>query len=244
MAETPARYCSNCGHELGPEDQFCQNCGAPVHQAATVPTPEANVPVPPPPQQPGGYAAPQQQAEGTQGSGSRRFLLIGCLGLLGVLLLLLIALVAALAIGGGGGDGDGGGGDSGNAAKKDNPPAAAPADDGNEDTGTLTMRDVRMATNENGENPTEVYSPNDTFYCVGYLEDAPEDTKITAVWIAADIEGVEQNSKIKQFSASGGSGLFQINLSPTESWPTGEYEVELYLNDAKEPTEVLSFEVR
>jgi hypothetical protein len=158
------------------------------------------------------------------------------------LLLLLIALVAAIAIGGGGGDGDGGGGE---AAKKDEPPAAAPTPTPTpEDTTTLTMTDVRMATDENGENPTEVFSPNDTFYCVGNLEDAPDDTKITAVWIAADIEGVEPDTKIKQFSARGGSGLFRFNLSPGDSWPTGEYGVELYLNDAKEPTEALAFEVR
>ena len=245
MAETPARYCSNCGHELGPEDQFCQNCGAPVHQAATVPTPEADVPVPPPPQQPGGSAVPPQQAEGTQRSGSRRFLLIGCLGLLGLLLLLLIALVAALAIGGGGGDGgsESGGGGSGDSksGQKDEAPANTPDDEG---ASALTMSDVNMATDENGENPTEVYSPNDTFYCVGNLENAPKDTKITAVWIAADIEGVKSDTKIKQFSAKGGSGLFRFNLSPTESWPTGKYEVDLYLNDEKEPTESLAFEVR
>ena len=57
MAEAPARYCSNCGNELRPGDQLCQNCGTPVHQAATVLTPEADVPVPPPPQAGGGHAA-------------------------------------------------------------------------------------------------------------------------------------------------------------------------------------------
>ena len=106
------------------------------------------------------------------------------------------------------------------------------------------MSDVRMASDENGENPTKVFSPKDTFYCVGNLEDAPNDTKITAVWIAADIEGIKPDSKIKQFSATGGSGLFRFNLSPADSWPTGKYEVELYLNDAKNPTEALAFEVR
>jgi hypothetical protein len=57
MVEPPARYCGNCGNELYPEDQFCQNCGTPVHRAATVPTPEADVPVPPPPPQSGGGGA-------------------------------------------------------------------------------------------------------------------------------------------------------------------------------------------
>ena len=47
MAE---RYCSNCGHELAETDRFCPNCGTPVHQAAHVPTPEADVDVPSPPQ--------------------------------------------------------------------------------------------------------------------------------------------------------------------------------------------------
>jgi hypothetical protein len=49
MAED--RYCRNCGQGLQPKDQFCGNCGRPVHVAAHVPTPEADIPVPPPPQQ-------------------------------------------------------------------------------------------------------------------------------------------------------------------------------------------------
>jgi len=47
MVEQPERYCSNCGHKLKPEDRFCSNCGMPVHQAARVPTPQADRPVPP-----------------------------------------------------------------------------------------------------------------------------------------------------------------------------------------------------
>ena len=37
------------------------------------------------------------------------------------------------------------------------------------------------------------------------------------------------------------SWSFIIPLGP---WPTGKYEVELYLDDAKEPTKALAFEVR
>jgi hypothetical protein len=47
MAEGPDRYCGTCGRELSPEDQFCRNCGRPVHTTAHVPTPEADVSVPP-----------------------------------------------------------------------------------------------------------------------------------------------------------------------------------------------------
>ena len=38
MAETPDRYCGNCGHELSPDDQFCRNCGKPVRETARVST--------------------------------------------------------------------------------------------------------------------------------------------------------------------------------------------------------------
>ena len=47
MAEAPERYCSNCGHKLSLEDQLCPNCGRLVHRIARVPTPEADMPVPP-----------------------------------------------------------------------------------------------------------------------------------------------------------------------------------------------------
>ena len=47
MTEAPERYCSNCGHELSLEDRLCSNCGRPVHLTTRVPTPEADMPVPP-----------------------------------------------------------------------------------------------------------------------------------------------------------------------------------------------------
>jgi hypothetical protein len=166
-----------------------------------------------------------------------------------VVALLIIAIVAIVALSGGNGDNE--------SAKKDKPPAGVPANTpastpentpastpADEDTGSIIMSDVRMASDENGEQPTKVFSPNDTFYCVGNLKDAPDDTKVTAVWIASDVENIEPNTKIKQISATGGSGLFRFNLSPVDSWPNGEYAVQLYLNDAEEPTKALTFEVR
>src|SRR5215213_4020504 len=99
MAEAPDRYCGNCGHELSPEDKFCRSCGTPAHQAATVPTPEADVPVPPPPQQVEGDATPPLQQAGTQQAGtptqgpsSTGRLLVGCLAVFGLLFLLALGL--------------------------------------------------------------------------------------------------------------------------------------------------------
>ena len=56
------RHCSNCGHELGDEERFCPSCGQPAHETAHVPTPEADVQVPPPGHQPPpGTASPQNE---------------------------------------------------------------------------------------------------------------------------------------------------------------------------------------
>jgi len=40
------RYCRNCSQELPEDSRFCPNCGTPIHEAAHVPTPEADRPVP------------------------------------------------------------------------------------------------------------------------------------------------------------------------------------------------------
>jgi predicted RNA-binding Zn-ribbon protein involved in translation (DUF1610 family) len=45
MADTPARYCSNCGRALSNEDRFCPNCGRPVHETAAVPHPKPMFPL-------------------------------------------------------------------------------------------------------------------------------------------------------------------------------------------------------
>jgi hypothetical protein len=74
------RYCTNCGNRLSPEDRFCGNCGTPVHGAGSVPTPEADVPIPPPPtqQQPPLDAEAQSEIRGS------RQALVVVLGLVGV----------------------------------------------------------------------------------------------------------------------------------------------------------------
>jgi hypothetical protein len=62
------RHCRNCGHELAETDRFCPNCGTPAHEAAHVPTPEADVDVPSPPPQAGAATPPPDEAgrEGVQ----------------------------------------------------------------------------------------------------------------------------------------------------------------------------------
>ena len=87
------RYCGDCGYELSQEDRFCPNCGRPVHQTAYVPTPDANVAVPP---------LPDQHAVGNSVSSRRSTtgrLLVGCAGIV-IVLLLFVGCLSLLTNGG------------------------------------------------------------------------------------------------------------------------------------------------
>jgi hypothetical protein len=87
------RYCRNCGHELAESDRFCPNCGTPVHEAAHVPTPEANRPVPPIPTTPA-YGG---------GGGFLRSFGLGAGGCIGAVVALLLLFVGCAVIFSGGG---------------------------------------------------------------------------------------------------------------------------------------------
>ena len=109
---------------------------------------------------------------------------------------------------------------------------------------SASISSAKMATDEDGKNPTETFSPNEPFYCIVELSNAPNDTEVRAVWTAVKAEGANPNTKIDEAKTTSGSGQLQFNLSNEGPWPTGDYKVDLYLNDAKKPTKTLTFEVQ
>jgi hypothetical protein len=109
---------------------------------------------------------------------------------------------------------------------------------------TANISSAKMARDQDGKQPTETFSPNDPFYCIVELSNAPDDTKVRAVWSAVKVQGAKPNTKIDEAKTTSGGGQLQFNLSNDGPWPTGDYKVDLYLNDAKEPTETLTFEVK
>lgn len=109
---------------------------------------------------------------------------------------------------------------------------------------TANISDAKMARDPEGNDPTKVFSPDETFYCVAELSNAPDDTSVRAVWTAIDVEGTNPNTKIDEVSTTGGSGQLQFDLTNQGPWPVGEYKVDLFLNDEQEPTRTLEFEVQ
>jgi outer membrane usher protein FimD/PapC len=109
---------------------------------------------------------------------------------------------------------------------------------------TANISSAKMARDQDGKQSTETFSPDEPFYCIVELSNAPDDTEVRAVWIAVKAEGADPNTKIDEAKTTSGSGQLQFNLSNDGPWPTGDYKVDLYLNNAKEPTKTLEFEVK
>ena len=107
---------------------------------------------------------------------------------------------------------------------------------------TANIADAQMARDPEGNNPTTVFSPDDTFYAVVDLDNAPDDTTMRAEWTAVDVEGTDPNTSIDEAELTTGTGTLHFELSNTNPWPEGQYKVDLYIND--ELAETLEFEVQ
>lgn len=105
---------------------------------------------------------------------------------------------------------------------------------------TANIQNVTMAKDPEGNEPTTVFGQDDIFYVVGQLANAPDDTRLKAVWTAVEADGVEPNYQIAEYEVTGG-GQFNFNFENDQLTPVGNYKVDLYLND--ELAETLEFEV-
>jgi len=106
---------------------------------------------------------------------------------------------------------------------------------------TANFNSAQMATDPQAENPATTFSPQDTFYAVIDLDNAPDDTNVRAEWYAVDVEGEDPNTKIDQAQLTTGSNQLHFKLENTSPWPKGDYKVDLFINDKLEQT--LEFQV-
>lgn len=106
---------------------------------------------------------------------------------------------------------------------------------------TANIAGAKMATDPDGNNPTTVFSPEDVFYAVVDLANAPDDTTVKATWVVVKAEGVDENMTVDEAELTSGSGTLQFDLTNDNPWPAGKYRVDLYLNDELDRS--LDFEV-
>ncbi len=108
---------------------------------------------------------------------------------------------------------------------------------------TANITAAKMAKDAEGNQPTTTFAPDEVFYCVLTLANAPDDTTVKAVWTTVEVAGVEPNLTLgeKELTAGEGPLYFSYPNDPGKVWPTGRYQVALYLNDKLDRT--LEFQV-
>ncbi|HBY95770.1 MAG: hypothetical protein M5U01_43645 [Ardenticatenaceae bacterium] len=95
---------------------------------------------------------------------------------------------------------------------------------------TASIKNVTMARDANGKEPTTTFAQDDTFHCLVQLANAPDDTVVKAAWTAVEAEGVEPNFFIDENELTSRSGTLHFKLTNDKLWPKGQYKVDLYLN--------------
>ena len=101
---------------------------------------------------------------------------------------------------------------------------------------TANIKEAYMAHEVNGEaQATSSYAPDEVFYCLVTVDNAPDDTMTKAVWKAVDAEGVDKNYTILETEYEGG-GEITFQASNDGPWPAGKYAVDLYIDDKLKET--------
>lgn len=102
---------------------------------------------------------------------------------------------------------------------------------------TANIEEAYTAREVNGEMvAASTFAPDDIFYCVVNVANAPDDTVTKAVWYAVDAEGMDPNFQILEYEYTGG-GEITFELSNDEyEWPLCNYKVEIYLDGELDQT--------
>ncbi|MDP9074698.1 MAG: hypothetical protein M3N98_11080 [Actinomycetota bacterium] len=86
---------------------------------------------------------------------------------------------------------------------------------------------------QNGQavNPTTNFPPNSTFHAVIQVTGAVAGTKVKTSWTAVDANG-QQNQLIDEKEVDVSTdGPIDAYLTLPRPWPTGQYKVDVYLNN-------------
>ena len=97
---------------------------------------------------------------------------------------------------------------------------------------------MAKANNNRPGDETTTFAPGDrTVYCVIELNKAKKGTKVKVVWKAVDAGG-SKNEEIKTsgYTTNSFEKTVTGHLTLNKDWPTGKYQIEVYINDSLEKT--------
>jgi outer membrane usher protein FimD/PapC len=105
---------------------------------------------------------------------------------------------------------------------------------------TANIKAAYLVTDEASGQKTTSYTQDQPFVLVVEQANAPDDTRVKAVWYTLDEAGAATQFVEKEMVTGGTPVTFSAtNNGP---WPVGNYKVELYLNDKLNTTIEFSVE--
>ena len=108
---------------------------------------------------------------------------------------------------------------------------------------TANIKQAVLAKDNAGSQTTTVFNPTDTFYAIVDLANAPDDTKVKAVWTAVDVgDAAAPNYLLDEVELTSSDGTLSFDMTNDGAWPAGSYKVDLYLNGELDRT--LDFRVQ
>lgn len=102
--------------------------------------------------------------------------------------------------------------------------------------GDPTLDNVRTAKDQDGNQPSSVFSAGDTIYVVTDLSNGAAGNVVNSKWYAVNVEGIEANLMFDEadinIEEDGFNGTVYFYYPPPEDggWPAGSYRVEVYFN--------------
>ena len=105
---------------------------------------------------------------------------------------------------------------------------------------TASISSAKLTADTTAAAETAVFKADQGFYDIVTTANAPDTTKVKAVWFKVDDAGAATQIIDKEVVGSGSPITFSAtNANP---WPVGKYKVELYLNDKLDRTQEFSVE--
>jgi hypothetical protein len=120
---------------------------------------------------------------------------------------------------------------------------------------TARIADAKMAkgVSEKMEpiDPTSTFETTDVVHCLVVLGNAPEKTKVKAVWTVVNAQGQKPNDKLGETAVEGGGAKNVVDFTyepPPAGLPVGDYKLDIYLNSQpgkeEQPTKSVAFSVK
>ena len=111
------------------------------------------------------------------------------------------------------------------------------------DITTAYVRAADLVRDPTGTTKTLSYRPEDTFYLLVDLANAPDDSEVRVVWVQVGAGEDGGDRIVGEETIRSGSGKILFSAAhPEQQWRIGDYRAEVYLNGTQ--THTVPFSVR